>query len=194
MSFPTRRPAQAPAQNARGGRHEKTLIGKFHLAHAMINGIIVKEGPVKRYSQRGTPWTTATLLVDLYDSRQKKERERPAFVRLVAFHAQAEALDGFEKHQRVHAAGRLIINTYEDREGKVREGYELQANHLSREPFPTLEDLMGPNEPAAAQAPQEASASETSTTDEGPPTAAGDEPWRDAGAQLDSENCDDIPF
>ena len=51
----------------------------------MVTGIIVRDGPVKCFSQRGTPWTQATILVERYDGRQKKERERPAFVRLVAF-------------------------------------------------------------------------------------------------------------
>ena len=195
MSFPTRRPAQAPAQNARGGKPDKAAIGHFHLAHAMINGIIVREGPVKRYSQRGVAWTTATLLVDLYDSRQKKEREQPAFVRVIAFNEQAEALDGFEKHQRVHAAGRLIINTYEDREGKVREGYELQANHLSRDPLPKLEDLMGQHEQPGGQEPQAGPDRETSGHDEGPPAASRDA-WQDGGAQPEPAQRweDDVPF
>ena len=196
MSFPQRRPAPAPAPGGRGGRPEKTGLGHFQIGHAIIAGKIVREGPVKRYSKRGTPWTTATLLVNLYDSRQKKERDKPAFIRVVAFHEHAETLVDFEKHQQVHAAGRLMINAYEDRDGNVREGYELQASQISRDPFPKLEDLLK-TEGAPAR-PYE----DQGTAEPAGPAAApeGAQPqrgaWQDEGGQPEppAHIYDDIPF
>ena len=195
MSFPTRRAAPAPAQQTTrqggGGRPEKAQVGRFHFAHAMLNGIIVREGPVKRFSQRGTPWTTATLLVDLYDSRQKKERERPAFVRVIAFHELADKLGEFEKHQRVHAAGRLAMNMYEDRDGNVRESYELQAHTIEREALPKLEELLRTPTEERGTPP----ASDTGLDGSPEPPPAGESPWTRQEARGEPGSYeDDIPF
>ena len=154
----------------------------------MMNGIIVRDGPVKRFSQRGTPWTQATIPVNLFDSRQKKERERPAFVRVVAFNKQAEILGEFEKLQRVHVAGRLAIDMYQDREGKVREGYELQAERVSRENFPKLDTLLPEEAPRAEpEYPAE-------DRDAGTQASGGGDPWPESGGQPAGGYEDDIPF
>ena len=186
MAYPRRQQSQtATATPARSGRPEKTTTGRFHFASAMMNGIIVRDGPVKRFSQRGTPWTQATILVNLFDNRQKKERERPAFVRVVAFNKQAEILAEFEKLQRVHVAGRLVIDMYQDRDGKVREGYELQADRVSRENFPKLETLLPAEAPGAE--PEE-------DRDAGTQASGGGDPWPESGGQPASAYEDDIPF
>ncbi len=68
---------------ASGGGSRKTVTtGSFRFAQARLRGVVVRDGPVTRYSQAGTPWTECTLLVGLYDGRQKCERELPAFVRV----------------------------------------------------------------------------------------------------------------
>ena len=107
-----------------------------------------RDGPVKRYSQQGTPWTEATLLVGLYDSRQKLEREAPAFIRVKAFNELADVLNEFEKKDRVHVAGLLMIEVWQGRDGNVRESYELHADAIDRRPFPKLGKLIADQDTA----------------------------------------------
>lgn len=125
-----------------GRMREKVRTGDFRFGSAILEGIIVKDGPIKRFSQRGNPWTEATILVGLYDGRQKKERDHPAFVRVKAFNELADVLDGFARRDRLHVGGALIIQVYEDREGNLRESYEMHADHLSRERLPRLDELL----------------------------------------------------
>ena len=125
-----------------GRMREKVKTGDFRLGNAILEGIVVKDGPIKRFSQRGNPWTEATILVGLYDGRQKKERDRPAFVRVKAFNELADVLDGFARRDRLHVAGALMIQVYEDRDGNLREAYEMHADHLSRERLPRLDELL----------------------------------------------------
>ena len=136
---------------------QKVTKGRFRFAQAIIEGIIVREGPVTRYTNDGRQWTEATLLVDLYDSRQKAERERPAFVRVKAFDGLSTALGQYAYKSWLHAAGRLMIEVWETRDGELRESYELLADAVSAERFGNLSELFGntftPPGPAAEEAP-----------------------------------------
>lgn len=141
------------------GRHEREKVkkGRFRFVQAILEGIIVRDGPVTRYAQNGQQWTEATVLVDLYDSRQKAERERPAFVRLKAFDDLSNTLSQYEYKSRIHVAGHLLIEVWETRDGELRESYELLADAISNERFGTLAELFG-NTPHREAAPPAESA------------------------------------
>ena len=152
-----------------GQRREKVTKERFRFATAIIEGIIVRERPTTRYANDGQAWTEASVLVDLYDPRQKAERERPAFVRVKAFGKLSDKLAAFDCKNRIHAAGRLLIEVWETGDGELRESYALLADDVSAQAFPTLEQLLG----GAA------------------PHQQHDEP---AGSSVDVDDDDDIPF
>ncbi len=116
---------------ASGGGSPKTVTtGSFRFAQAHLRGVVVRDGPVTRHSQAGTPWTECTLLVGLYDGRQKCERERPAFVRVKAFGDHSALLDGLQKRDHVSVAGALAIDVWEDRETR----HEFHKWHSTSRP------------------------------------------------------------
>ena len=129
-------------QRTAGGGRAKVATGTFRLGSAIIEGVIVREDPVERYSQRGTPWTEATRLVGLYDSRKRAERERPAFIRVKAFNELTDELYNLRKKDRLHVAGLLLLDVWEGRDANVRESYEMHADAISRHPFPKLGEMI----------------------------------------------------
>ena len=195
-------------QRTAGGGRAKTATGTFRLGSAIVHGLIVREDPVKRYSQRGTPWTEATLLIDLYDSRKRAERERPAFIRVKAFNELADELHNLRKKERLHVAGLLLLDVWEGRDGNVRESYELHADAISRQPFPKLGEMIANHGSEAAgdphggtryedepgwrgDSPGNEAGGAPEAGDPPPPDDLG-EPWGADGGQTPS--ADDIPF
>ena len=184
---------------ASGGGSRKTVTtGSFRFAQAHLRGVVVRDGPVTRYSQAGTPWTECTLLVGLYDGRQKCERERPAFVRVKAFGDRSALLDGLQKRDHVSVAGALAIDVWEDRDGRLRESYELYADAVSREAFPPMAELLQQTPPADEPGTEEPSVADAwnDATDPNAERRWEDAPAEDGGAQTDPKDLteDDIPF
>ena len=200
---------QSQNRGQRGNQRQKATKGTFRLGSAIIEGRIVKDGPVKRYSQQGTPWTEATLLVGLYDSRQKLERDTPAFIRVKAFKELADVLNDFQNKDRVHVAGLLLIDVWEGRDGNMRESYELHADAIDRKPFPKIGKLIADQDTTPAPEQHTDPGYDQSRVDEAadyrnePPLdneeqpAPDDdlgEPWRAATPEKTDLTEDDIPF
>ncbi len=187
---PVRHETSAPTRPA------KVQTGTFRFATgAFINGVIVREDPVKRYSRQGTPWTEATLLVDLYDGRQRAERERPAFVRVKAFGELADELAALRNRNRLHVAGPLLLDIWEGRDGNVRESWEIHADALSRQPFPRLDKLFADQtrqRDGDARRDGPADYDDSQPFDEKPED--GGEPWAAESGTPRELTEDDIPF
>ena len=125
----------------------KVDTGDFRLCEAIIRGVIVRDGPEHKQSAAGTArWMEATILVDLYDGRQRAERERPAFVRIKAFEKSAteayRMLEGCERLDKIAVAGQLQIHVW-DSNGERRESFELLADYILRgQQFDPLSKLL----------------------------------------------------
>ena len=138
-------------QNSSSSSNRKSATtGSFRFAQAHLRGVVVRDGPERRVSPKGAEWMEMTILVGLYDGRQKRERERPAFVRVKAFGERADLLDGIEKRDHVSVAGALVLDVWTGRDGNTRESWELYADAVSREKFPDMAELIRRNEAAAA--------------------------------------------
>ncbi len=174
-------------------RHKKVKTGRFAFMHGFVHGIIVRDGPTTRYSLAGNAYTEATLLVGLYDGRQKAERETPEFVELIAFGELGKCLAGYERRDHVHAAGRLNMEVWEDRNGNVRNRFKLIADRIQQEPFPQLTDLL----PDSSDAPNGETVKRAPTGDE---TVDHAPAWEDDSAATaqpahqTADYDDDIPF
>ncbi|MCY4636852.1 MAG: single-stranded DNA-binding protein [Acidobacteria bacterium] len=174
-----------------GGGRKTATTGSFRFAQAHLRGVVVRDGPERKISPKGAEWMEMTILVGLYDGRQKCERERPAFVRVKAFGERAGLLDGIARRDHVSVAGALILDVWTDRDGNSRESWEMFADAVSREKFPDMAELIrqhqAAGEPGVADALEDA-------TDPG-----ADVPWNDGGqggAAADPNDLteDDIPF
>ena len=133
----------------------KVRTGDFRFCEAMMHGRIVRNGPERRSSNSGDR-IEATILIGLWDSRQRAEREKPVFVRVKAFaNSSPEAfqnLEACEKLDRVSVAGNLYWNAWEDRDGNIRQELQLLADHVLREDrFPNLKSLLEPEEPGSSE-------------------------------------------
>ena len=184
------------ASSSSSGNRKTATTGSFRFAQAHLRGVVVRDGPERRVSGKGAEWMEMTILVGLYDGRQKCERERPAFVRVKAFGDNANLLDGIEKRDHVSVAGALVLDVWTDRDGNTRESWELYADAVSREKFPDMAELIRQNEAAGpAEEPSVADAWDDAAD---PGT---DVPWNEGGG---SEGAtppnpndlteDDIPF
>lgn len=180
------------SSSGRGNRNTATT-GNFRFAQAHIRGVVVRDGPERKVSPKGAEWMEMTILVGLYDGRQKCERERPAFVRVKAFGDNASLLDGIDKRDHVSVAGALFLDVWNDRGGNTRESWELLADAVSREKFPDMAELIrqheAPGEPGVTDA----------LDDDADPGA--DVPWNADGGNEGSLPSDpndmtedDIPF
>ena len=138
-------------------QRKKVSTGDFRFGEAILEGVIVREDPVRKVGRNGTAWLKASLLVDLYDSRQRAERERPVFIRVLVFERSApkaySVLEACNKRDKVSVAGQLRIHNYESRDGDIRESFELIADYVVRnDRFETLANLVaqehGSSEPA----------------------------------------------
>ena len=156
-----------------GGGRKTATTGSFRFAQAHLRGVVVRDGPERKVSPKGAEWMEMTLLVGLYDGRQKCERERPAFVRVKAFGERAGLLDGIARRDHVSVAGALVLDVWTDRDGNTRESWELFADAVSREKFPDMAELIRQHQ--AAGEPGVADALE----DAADPGA--DVPWNDGG-------------
>ena len=191
-------------QRTAGGGRAKVATGTFRFGNAIIEGVIVREDPVKRYSQRGTPWTEATLLVGLYDSRKRAERERPAFIRVKAFNELADELYSLRKKDRLHVAGLLLLDVWEGRDGNIRESYEMHADAINRRAFPKLGEMIanhGAGAPADAgqgthyeNEPGWRGDDAAADASEPPPPDDLGEPWGADGGGAQASDASDIPF
>ena len=150
---------QNRAGNGRQGR-QKAKTGNFRFAQAHLRGVIVRDGPVTRHAQSGAEWVECTLLVGIYDGRQKMEREPPVFVRVRAFGDRAGLLDDYQRGDHVSVAGALVLRVWEDNNGNLREEYQLYADAVSRQAYPQMRELL------QAEAPEEARARLTSLVTE----------------------------
>ena len=159
-----------------GGNRKTVTTGSFRFAQAHLRGVVVRDGPERRVSPKGTEWMEMTILVGLYDGRQKCERERPAFVRVKAFGDNANLLDGIGKRDHVSVAGALVLDVWTGRDGNTRESWELYADAVSREKFPDMAELIRRNEAAGpAEEPSVADAWDDATD------PGADVPWNDGG-------------
>ena len=179
-----------PSSSNTGNRKTATT-GSFRFAQAHLRGVVVRDGPERKVSTKGAEWMEMTILVGLYDGRQKCERERPAFVRVKAFGERAGLLEGIGKRDHVSVAGALVLDVWTDRDGRTRESWELYADAVSREAFPPMGELLRQREAAG----------ESSVADalEDAPHPGADVPWNDGnegGAPPDPNDLteDDIPF
>lgn len=179
------------SSSGRGNRNT-AITGNFRFAQAHMRGVVVRDGPERKTSPRGAEWMEMTILVGLYDSRQKCERERPAFVRVKALGDRTHLLEGIERRDHVSVAGALMLDVWTDRGGNTRESWELLADAVSREKFPDMAELIGrndePREPGATEALEDAA------------DPGADVPW-DTGGQEGAAppepndlTEDDIPF
>ena len=137
-------------ESPRKGR-EKSETGDFRFCEAILSGTIIKEGPERKTSQSGDR-IEATIICNPYDPRQRKERDRPGFVRVKVFEKSSPeafaVLEACDRKDRVAVAGHLIFNAWRDREGKIRQGLELVADHILREDrFEPLKTLLEPLDP-----------------------------------------------
>ena len=173
------------------GNRKTATTGSFRFAQAHLRGVVVRNGPERKVSAKGAEWMEMTILVGLYDGRQKCERERPAFVRVKAFGERAGLLEGIGKRDHVSVAGALVLDVWTDRDGRTRESWELYADAVSREAFPPMGELLrqheAAGEPSVADAPEDA------------PDPGADVPWNDgnegdAPPDLNDLTEDDIPF
>jgi single-stranded DNA-binding protein len=180
--------------SASSGNRKTAATGSFRFAQAHLRGVVVRDGPVTRHSQAGTPWTECTLLVGLYDGRQKCERERPAFVRVKAFGEHAGLFDGIGKREHVSVAGTLVLDVWTDRGGNTRESWELYADALSREAFPPMAELIRQDEPAGEPGVAEAMEDTTDPGAEVPWNDAGDDSHGGSPPDPNDLTEDDIPF
>ena len=179
-----------------GGNRKTATTGSFRFAQAHLRSAVVRDGPERRVSPKGAEWMEMTILVGLYDGRQKCERERPAFVRVKAFGDNPNLLDGIGKRDHVSVAGALVLDVWTGRDGATRESWELYADAVSREKFPDMAELIRRNEAAA---PAEEPGVSDAWDDAADPGA--DVPWNDGGgseggAAADPKDLteDDIPF
>ena len=180
---------QNRAGNGRQGR-QKAKTGNFRFAQAHLRGVIVRDGPVTRHAQSGAEWVECTLLVGIYDGRQKLEREPPLFVRVRAFGDRAGLLDDYQRGDHVSVAGALVLRVWEDNNGNLREEYQLYADAVSRQAYPQMRELLQAEAPAAEPAGgdgwDEPGAGEPAATDGWNETNTGAEPG--------DLTEDDIPF
>ena len=166
----------------------KVRTGDFRLGEAIIKGIIIRDGPETKTSQGGSRWIEASILVDLYDGRQRAEREPPAFVRIKAFEQTSPGayavLESCERRDKVSAAGVLIIHVW-DKDGELRENFELLADYVLRgEQFESLSKLLAERSGDEAQVPPTEDAGNAAEGDEHdgrweeppPPDEEGDAP------------------
>lgn len=130
------------------GNRKTATTGSFRFAQAHLRGVVVRDGPERKGSPKGAEWMEMTILVGLYDGRQKCERERPAFVRVKAFGERSNLLDGIDKRDHVSVAGALVLDVWTDRNENTRESWELYADAVSREAFPPMAELIRQNEAA----------------------------------------------
>ena len=133
----------------------KVRTGDFRFCEAMMHGRVVRDGPERRSSESGDR-IEATILIGLWDSRQRAERDKPVFVRVKAFannNPEAfQALEACERLDRVSVAGNLFWNAWEDRDGNIRQELQLLADHVLREDrFPSLKSLLEPDEPGTGE-------------------------------------------
>ena len=139
-----------PTETPRKGR-EKSETGDFRFCEAILSGTIIKEGPERKSSQSGDRIETSIIL-NPYDARQRKERDRPAFVRVKVFEKSSPeafaVLEACDRKDRIAVAGYLVFNAWRDRENKIRQGMELVADHILREDrFEPLKTLLEPLDP-----------------------------------------------
>ncbi|MDE2904810.1 MAG: single-stranded DNA-binding protein [Acidobacteriota bacterium] len=179
-------------QTSGGGNRKTATTGSFRFAQAHMRGVVVRDGPERRVSPKGAEWMEMTILVGLYDGRQKCERERPAFVRVKALGERAHLLDEIDKRDHVSVAGALMLDVWTDRDGNTRESWELLADAVSREKFPDMAELIRQNEAAAEPGVNEVI---EDATDPG-----ADVPWGNGGQENAAADGpadlteDDIPF
>ena len=181
------------SSSSRGNRNTATT-GNFRFAQAHLRGVVVRDGPERKVSPKGAEWMEMTILVGLYDGRQKCERERPAFVRVKALGDRTHLLDGIERRDHVSVAGALMLDVWTDRGGNTRESWELLADAVSREKFPDMAELIRQHEAPGGPGVNEA------IEDAADPGA--DVPWGDGGGQSEGSlpadpnamTEDDIPF
>ena len=112
----------------------KVTTGDFRFGEAILDGVIVRTDPEHKVGRGGTSWIETSILVNLYDSRQRAERERPVFVRVRVFEKTApnaySVLESCNQRDRIAVAGQLRIQNYEAREGGMREAFELVADYV----------------------------------------------------------------
>ncbi|MCK9542488.1 MAG: single-stranded DNA-binding protein [Novosphingobium sp.] len=80
--------------------------------------------PVRRTSQSGKDWATASLAVDLGN----EEGAPPQWFNVVAFGRVAETLCRHNKGDLVSVSGRLQLNRWQDRDGKDHERMQVIAD------------------------------------------------------------------
>ena len=147
-------------ENEQSNRPPKVKTGNFRFCEAMINGRIVRDGPERKTSGNGDR-VEATLLVGLWDPRQRAERENPVFVRVKAFaknNPEAfQQLEACQRLDRVAVAGNMIWNAWKDNEGNIRQELQLLADHVLREDrFPSLKTLLEPEDTRATGSEEQA--------------------------------------
>ena len=174
--------------SSNSGNRKTATTGSFRFAQAHMRGVVVRGRPERKVSAKGAEWMEMTILVGLYDGRQKCERERPAFVRVKAFGERAGLLDGIDKRDHVSVAGTFALDVWTGRDGNLHESWELYADAVSREAFPPMAELIRQDEPAGG--PGVADAMEDATD----PDA--EVPWNDGGSQADPNDLteDDFPL
>ena len=192
----------------RGNQRQKATKGTFRLGSAIIEGRIVKDGPVKRYSQQGNA-------VDGSDAPGRAVR-RPAEdgARHAGIHPREGVQRAGRRPQRVPEQGpRARGGSAPDRRlGRARrqpESYEMHADAIDRKPFPKIGKLIADQENPPAQDNQGGGGYDHSRVDEAAdyrnetpldehaqPPADDDlgEPWRAAPPQQTDLTEDDVPF
>ena len=79
-----------------GRQRQATETGDFRIGEGVFNGVIARDNPKVRRTESGSR-IKATILVGPWDSRQRMEREPPAFIRVKAFSdSWGTAYDGLE--------------------------------------------------------------------------------------------------
>lgn len=101
---------------------------------ALITGTLAQV-PIARSTAKGNAMATGSLAV------QASADGKPAYVGLLAFGSEAEALLQCDKGDVVAVRGRLELNRWTSKEGDAREGWQLIADSL----------LAGPEKPAPAK-------------------------------------------
>ena len=136
---------QEPKQS---NRPAKSKTGNFQFCEAMIHGRVVRNGPERKTSNSGDNRVEATVLVGMWDPKQRAEREHPVFVRVKAFAKTSpnafQQLEACERLDRVSVAGNLLWHCWEDKNQGIRQELHLLADHVLREDrFPSHEVVAG---------------------------------------------------
>ena len=138
---------------------KKVVTGDFLIGEASLWGRVIRQGPEKKGEGTGLR-IEATILIGLWDKRQRAERERPMFVRVKAFAGTAAdayaQLEACERLDRIAVAGNLILHTWKDDDGNQRQGMELLADHIRREErLPSLRNIFEQPEPGSSESHEE---------------------------------------